>query len=282
LTITKPYVIVEGIDFLNNQDFSSHIWLYNNSLPKDSALIYNLYQRGYDVIILDFDEATDYIQNNAMLLVKLIEELYSSPSLNDDNLVVMGYSMGGLVARYALTWMEANNINHHTQLYVSDDSPHKGANFPLGLQELVEDIKGSSTLAWLAGDILHLSFKYNFNAARQMLIYHYFSSLDGIAKPHPDKINFFNEMYNMNPSENGYPSKPLKIAISNGNYNGIEQDGFTTGDEILHFDYWKPSTMYIEECWIWNLIGIGKCKRYYFASDHITATVRAGFDNSHL
>jgi len=103
ISITNPYIIIEGIDFLNNQDFDAHLKLYNdgnNSYTNlNKSLIYGLYDNGYDVIILDFDNSTDYIQNNAMLVVSLINSL----NLQQNNLVVMGYSMGGLVSRYALT-----------------------------------------------------------------------------------------------------------------------------------------------------------------------------------
>jgi hypothetical protein len=289
--ITNPFIIVEGIDFLDDQDFSTHIFLYNDgnnsSSNLNNALINNLYLGGYDIIILDFDNATDYIQNNAMLLVELINNLYSSPTLTGNDLVVLGYSMGGLVARYALAWMEANEQNHHTRLFISHDSPHKGANFPLGLQELVEDIRNNTSIAWIAVDILMKTFEYNIPAARQMLAYHYLNSADGEALPADDKISFFEELYNLNPAGNGYPSRPTKIAISNGNFSGNLQENSITGsnlevgDEILFFDYWKNNgNREVCHCTLIDFI-FGQCKykceMEYFASDHITATVRVGF-----
>lgn len=50
--------------------------------------------------------------------------------------VVLGQSMGGVIARYALKDMENNSINHQTRLYISDDAPHLGANVPQGFQHL--------------------------------------------------------------------------------------------------------------------------------------------------
>ena len=55
--------------------------------------------------------------------------------------------------------------------------------------------------------------------------------------PAQKKIDFFQELYNLNPSDNGYPSKPLRIAISNGNYSGNPQAGINPGDVMLSFDY---------------------------------------------
>ena len=287
-TITNPFIIVEGFDFLNNQSFEDYLRLYNagNILNADfyrNSLIYSLHNANYDVIILDFDNSTDWIQNNAMLLVELINSL----NLTKDNLVVMGYSMGGLVARYALTWMESQGQNHHTRLYISHDAPHKGANFPLGLQELIEDISYNTALLWIPAQILLMSFEYNVPAARQMLVYYYADSRNGVARPSEDKISLFDEMYNMNPEGNGYPSIPVKIAISNGNYSGIPQynpsagRNLSAGDEILYFDYRKGNGESCT-CNIFYYIWHGRCDQHCtpWAEDQLTATVRAGFDGS--
>jgi len=277
--VTKPFIFVEGIDFLNNQDFEDHIRLLNNNTyPTYNSLISQLYNNDYDVIILDFDNSTDYIQNNAMLLVKLITEIYSNNSLTHDNFVVMGYSMGGLVARYALTWMEANDQNHHTRLFVSHDSPHKGANFPLGLQELIEDIRSKTAIAWIAADILLKTFNSSMPAASQMLIYHYSNSKDGVALPSDDNLSLFTELYNLSPSTNGFPAIPLKIATSNGNYSGVTQ-GFLPGDKILEFNYTKDNgNLHIP----WPLCGFlnfNGCTSPW-APDEISVKVRAGFDEN--
>ena len=44
--------------------------------------------------------------------------------------------MGGLVARYGLNYMESIGLDHETRLYVSFDSPHAGANVPIGFQHM--------------------------------------------------------------------------------------------------------------------------------------------------
>jgi hypothetical protein len=50
--------------------------------------------------------------------------------------VVLGQSMGGVIARYALKDMENTSLDHKTRLYISDDAPHQGANVPQGYQHL--------------------------------------------------------------------------------------------------------------------------------------------------
>ncbi|MGW3955148.1 hypothetical protein ACWEKM_30380 [Streptomyces sp. NPDC004752] len=52
----------------------------------------------------------------------------------DHPLTVGGFSMGGLVTRYALAKIEALGVEHQTQLYYSWDSPHTGAWIPIALQ----------------------------------------------------------------------------------------------------------------------------------------------------
>ena len=54
--------------------------------------------------------------------------------------VVLGQSMGGLLARYALRDMENQftatgntTWQHKTSLYISHDAPHQGANIPLSI-----------------------------------------------------------------------------------------------------------------------------------------------------
>jgi len=178
--------------------------------------------------------------------------------------------------------MESVGQNHHTRLYVSHDSPHKGANFPLGIQELLDDMRANTGVYSIVFDILMMTFEANMPAARQMLVYHYLNSCDGKAKPSTDKINFFEELFNLNPEGNGYPSKILKIAISNGNNNGIGQ-GFTDGDKILSFEYWGKYNGSVEICEVnlWQLIWgkKGDCRILDFGTDHFTANVRAGFNH---
>ncbi len=283
-SIEKPFILIEGIDPTGEQYFDDHIDLFNNDASSyTNALIYNLYENGFDVIILDFNNSTREIQDNAMLLVKLIEDVYDNNSLTEDNFVVMGYSMGGLVARYALTWMEANDQNHHTRLFISHDSPQKGANFPLGLQELIQDMKtnGGGVLS-IATSFLFLELNNDFPAMSQMLIYHYINSNNGIARPSDESLSFFSELYNMSPSTNGYPARPVKIATSNGNFSGIPQKYMGTdinpGDNILDFYYSKNNGMAPQICNLWQIITNTCPPASPYAPDVISVNVKAGFD----
>ena len=116
-------------------------------------LIDELNDLGYDVIIVNhpvnesngIDGGSDYIQRNAFTLISLVRYINETKQGNEPN-VVIGPSMGGLISRYALAYMEkklaetGNNTkwNHDTRLWVSFDSPHQGANIPIGVQKGIQ------------------------------------------------------------------------------------------------------------------------------------------------
>src|SRR4030095_5111747 len=110
----------------------------------------------YDIVILNFptyinefgntvDGGADYIERNAFVLIKLIKKLNQELKENDrsEQLVIVGPSMGGIISRYALAYMEKNNMPHRTRLWISFDAPHNGANVPIGAQKYVEFFAGN-------------------------------------------------------------------------------------------------------------------------------------------
>ncbi|MDA9554938.1 hypothetical protein N9R54_01770 [Pelobium sp.] len=141
-TIQKPLIVVEGIDFwritssentdvndfLNNASFGR---LFQTGNLRDSLDLL-----GYDIIYIDFEDGADYLENNSALTQAAIQWVNSHKSTSTQN-VVMGLSMGAVVARHALRTMEINNVSHDTRLYVSMDGPHQGGNFPLSLQAMI-------------------------------------------------------------------------------------------------------------------------------------------------
>jgi len=158
-TLRKPLIVVEGFDIHNKapqvqesnysirsfvtglEDANAGGWDFNSQLD-DTA--------GYDLIFVDFNDGTDSIVRNAAVLQKVITDVNSSKQRDDrDNNnyqqnVVMGLSMGGLVARYALANMTKNfpGTPTDTRLLITHDSPHRGANIPLGLQYLIRMMGG--------------------------------------------------------------------------------------------------------------------------------------------
>ena len=235
--IIKPFFIVEGWDPTNGNDFDYYTELYND-------LIAELTSNDYDVIILNYEFAGDYIQKNAFLLVELIQQINSMKTQNNEGVfeqnTVMGYSMGGLVARYALAYMEANNIEHETQNFASHDSPQMGANVPLSIQFLINDL-ANAPLVWLVAAPTLYNFLNDNPSAKQMLIYYYKDSEDGVPTPNGLHTTFFDELHDLSPDNLGFPTKTKNIGLSNGSRtlavqtNNDANGQLDQGDELVYF-----------------------------------------------
>ncbi|MGE3802028.1 MAG: T9SS type A sorting domain-containing protein [Candidatus Kapaibacterium sp.] len=148
--IERPFVLVPGFDIIDTRvpydAESGAVDIYSHYAPFFDSLRAN----GYDVIIVDYDKGADYIQRNAYLFEKMIKEI-NNRKTGDEKMVIMGESMGGLVARYALADMEKNrNEDPETRLYISFDSPHQGAYTPISsliLAEHADKYKGELTVS---------------------------------------------------------------------------------------------------------------------------------------
>mgnify|MGYP003131919051 FL=1 len=155
--LDNPIIVLDGFDPGDARDIGG---LYASLSFGGENMADILRAEGYDIVILnallyttdgkDIDGGGDYIQRNAMVLAALIEEI-NAQKVGDGELVVLGPSMGGLIARYGLAYMEANSIPHETRLYISFDSPHRGANIPISLQYLInyfaQDVGDPTALA---------------------------------------------------------------------------------------------------------------------------------------
>ncbi|MDO8461542.1 MAG: hypothetical protein Q7S98_01645, partial [Deltaproteobacteria bacterium] len=116
----KPVLFVEGYDPTNDftlaQSFS---WL--------GEVIDDAREFGYDFWLLDFGDGAADMRNNAAGIQQALDHIYSFGGQQDLSLTVVGFSMGGVAARYALASAERNGQNHHTHTFITLDSPHQGA-----------------------------------------------------------------------------------------------------------------------------------------------------------
>lgn len=93
---------------------------------------------GYDLVFVDY-YTMDFVQNNALMLEKVIDRLNTDKVNNavgvKEKNVIMGISLGGVLARYTLAKMTKNRGTQSTQtrLLLTMDSPHQGGNVPLGM-----------------------------------------------------------------------------------------------------------------------------------------------------
>ncbi|CAM5475491.1 Alpha/beta hydrolase OS=Streptomyces microflavus OX=1919 GN=Smic_47850 PE=4 SV=1 [Streptomyces microflavus] len=119
--IQRPVLMADGFN-LGRSDLDA---LYLG-LEENFPLITSLKQRGHDVILLGYDDRGASILDNAQTAIAAIQRTIAS-RLGNAPLTVGGFSMGGIVTRYALAKLEHQRIDHQTALYFSYDSPHRGA-----------------------------------------------------------------------------------------------------------------------------------------------------------
>jgi hypothetical protein len=218
--IRNPVIAVEGFDLDNSWDWDE---LYNHLNQEE--MLETMRSSGYDLIILDFADATDYIQRNSFVLVELIQQVQSmiDPTLT---IAVAGASMGGLCARYALAYMETHGLEHRVRNFISFDAPHHGANIPLGIQYWLEFFSGLSDAA------AQMLANLNRPAARQLLVYHYTMPPGSTGEPDSLRTEWLADL----DAVGGYPQNLRKVAIANGSGYQLGQ-GFAPGDQIIEYEY---------------------------------------------
>jgi hypothetical protein len=219
-TLKNPIIAVEGFDLDNSWDWDE---LYNHLNQEE--MLETLRGAGYDIVILDFTDATDYIQRNSFVVIELIQQVQSviDPTVT---IAVAGASMGGLCVRYALAYMETYALEHRVRNFISFDAPHLGANIPLGVQYWLEFFSGLSDSA------AEMLARLNRPAARQMLVYHYTMPPGSTGEPDPLRAGLLADFA----SVGEYPQNLRKVAIANGSGNQLGQ-GFAPGDQIVEYEY---------------------------------------------
>ncbi|WP_225035041.1 T9SS type A sorting domain-containing protein [Winogradskyella sp. SM1960] len=266
--LDKPIIVVDGFD---TGDLRDIIGIYSLLDFADSSGTENLADQlralDFDVIILNFpvytraadsetiDGGTDFIERNAMLLVELITIINTDKALNSpDQNVIIGPSMGGLISRYALNYMEANSMDADTRLFISFDAPHLGANVPIGLQHQLNYL-ANNPLSPVTELQPFIDSLLKSPAGRQLLIDHFESHLSGedlftfddnltLPEPHPFRTTFEADLNSLTAS--GFPEDVRNVAIVNGSGNGSPYlaadgvtpvtNGFTIVEAILPID----------------------------------------------
>jgi len=170
----------------------------------------------YDIVYVDYNNGTDDIRRNAKLFEEAINWVNAHKTSGQPN-VVMGLSMGGLVARYALRTMEVAGKDHQTWKFISVDAPHKGANVPVSVQAMVRHLQELDlrvffikvlSAADIFSDLKGAVNLLNSKAAKQMLIYQVTKDL---TYDNSEYTAFMQEYDAL-----GFPQQCQNIAIADG------------------------------------------------------------------
>jgi hypothetical protein len=246
--ITNPLIIAEGLDTgllaqvgrIGDTDITTFIRAVNapnsndleNLLTGGTNEIYG--DQDYDIIYVNWDNGTDFIQRNAYVLEEVIKWVNDNKTGTNKN-VILGQSMGGLIARYALRDMENNGLNHNTSLYISHDAPHQGAHVPLGMLYMARDLVNEFIQTPLGNISIPVEGVGNVGlgtiddlldapAINQMLI----NTVDTNGnRTNAVHTNWQNELRNF-----GYPQQTRNIALSNASHCASNQ-GLISNQELV-------------------------------------------------
>jgi len=219
-TISNPVVVLEGFDLDNSMNWDE---LYQEL--NQQGLADTLTAHGFDEVVLNFTDATDWMQRNAFVATALLDQIEQTIDPTT-TIALVGPSMGALVGRYALAWLEFHGVPHRVRTFISVDGPHKGANIPLGIQYWVRFFSSQST------DAASLLADLNRPAARQMLLYHYTDPPASTGQPDSVRAGWLADLAAVGTT----PSLPRLVAMANGSGTQVGQ-GFLPGDTLIRYEY---------------------------------------------
>jgi len=201
--IVNPLIVSEGFPGGYSLD---QLW----AIFDEQNFATNLLAGGYDVIILGYADGTTNVEYNAGVAIAAITKTISERSGNVP-LIVGGASMGGLITRYALAYMETNGLAADTALYFSFDSPHIGAVVPASIMYFLSYFASQSDFIKLANDAITST------AAQEMLVYSLPRYSEDMAVPSGLRTAFLQNFAGVG----NWPKTPRKIGVSNGDGTGV-------------------------------------------------------------
>ncbi|MFD7968069.1 esterase/lipase family protein [Streptomyces clavifer] len=222
--LVRPVIMADGFSLGRSKLDVLYQGLERGLFP----FISELRRRGRDVILLGFDERSASILDNAEAVTAAVMRAQAE-QLGDARLVVGGFSMGGIVTRYALAKMETQRMDHRTALYFSYDSPHRGASIPVGVQAFSHFIPFPNDFAK----------QMDSQAARQMLWQHYDKDTGKIGVA-PERAEFLTALDRVG----GWPRIPRTIAVANGRADGVGLPDVKPGEVALRIERIYPGTTF--------------------------------------
>ncbi|MFB6836720.1 esterase/lipase family protein [Streptomyces sp. NPDC056361] len=220
--LIRPVILSDG--FSGGASNLDTLW---NGLEEngDFRFISELHATGRDVIILGYNDRTASIKDNADTAIDCIRRALGE-RVGRSKLVVGGFSMGGMVTRYALAKMEQDPAlpDHETSLHLSYDSPHHGGWLPVSLQAFIHFATDNWSEDPVVGESLRqFSALLNSPAAKQMARW-YIAKTDDTPAPAPERVQFLRELDELG----GWPRNVRKIGVANGvdtgKGNGVQAD----------------------------------------------------------
>ncbi|MFN3968660.1 T9SS type A sorting domain-containing protein [Flavobacterium sp.] len=269
-------------DPIKHKSITDMMVYYDNGVQ--NPLLKELRDLGYDVIIVNFpnyqatnlnngqsvdiDGGAYYIETNAMAIVKLIQDVKTQVANNGstNQIAIIAPSMAGQISRYALSFMEKKFEEtalpvwqHNVYLWVSVDSPHLGANIPLGDQAVLGLVKSSNAAAEnfynkqlnspaakqqliefhgrraIPNPSMNPPFLYDYHVAEPSLLNAQTTS-QGMSSDRGNnyfKMHYDNQNGNGVTGSSGWPMSLRKISVVNGSLSGSKEVNGLNGQPII-------------------------------------------------
>jgi hypothetical protein len=235
--LDKPIIVAEGYDPNNSVSINKLVADYRENLRV-------FLNNGYDLVFVNYDNGSDFIENNAQALKRVIQEINNKKvgHAEINKLSIIGLSMSGLIARWGLREMENAGQNHEVSRLICLDTPHKGANTSPGVSYVAADFANRGIASGLIEALLYNVSSYlsaiDSPAAKEQLLFQ-----NASMAPNVYFSLFQNALSNL--GNGGYPSQCKNIAFVNGALNGNQNrrpngDLINPGDKIwdTNFEYW--------------------------------------------
>ncbi len=235
----KPIIIVQGFDPVGDLTLGE---MEKRFEAQNFTATMQAY--GYDFVFVNFTKNTTYIENNAKVLEAVINWVNQNKTGTNKSTVI-GYSMGGLIARWCLKDMEDRGLQHNVGNYFSYDAPQQGANIALGMQYLFKEIaRDLPELKWFnVGGFRDLSNAFTSPAARQMLVtYADYSNSAFNWTPNLNTLAPLRASFAQKLQAKGYPQQTNNYGIAFGRGNNTANKDAGDGKQFTPSNPFSPKT----------------------------------------
>ena len=246
-SIRKPFFYVMGFnpDGDNQKDFGEMLTFlrktYNATGNDNQTVLDLLHLQGYDIIYCDWEVTENNLYDHIATLRQAIDWVNAEKATtgSQEENIIFGRSMGGLISRYALLEMESEGLDHQTKKLITMDTGHRGNNTPPALQAMAYDLAytkvyGSVALAVIVKKMRKGPRLLNGAATRQLTIHHLANSpdfneydwggFDGVDR-HEE---FFSSLSTL-----GEPGNFEMVCMSNGSITGQPNPILDPGDKMI-------------------------------------------------
>lgn len=159
--VDKPLLFIEGIDLSNDNSYGDYYLLAD-------GLFQTLIADGFDIFFLEYGGGTRSVEAQASYLSETID--FIRESALDAPITMIGLSMGGLVARYALADASSAGEPLDVDLFISVDSPQLGAVIDADFQRNLVELNHLGSLGSIAAKQLLMNSVVDEESMHQQLM----------------------------------------------------------------------------------------------------------------